>query len=712
MSDSTPANALRHRRLFLLHGSSAWCRGTADALLGKAGGREILWVTSETPQRGLAVTGKQLLSRLGSELDALILDAWAGFDPDAFGAAAGMVRGGGVVLILAPPLAEWPDHPDPALQRITPWPHDYRGIRSRFLQRFVRLIGENRSILTIAESDPLPELNLSPPTIHGDPSTECRTTEQQQAVEAICRVVRGHRRRPLVLTADRGRGKSSALGIAAARLLREGLERILVTAPSPQAASALFRQAERLLPGSRHSGHELRWNRGTIGFVAPDALLAEPRQADLLLVDEAAAIPAPMLETLLRRHSRIAFATTIHGYEGTGRGFAVRFRERLDRLTPGWRMLHISSPIRWEEGDPVERFTFRALLLDASPADDREVSGAAAGDCAMLELDRDRLLSHESLLEELFGLLVLAHYRTRPSDLRNLLDCPDLSVYALLHDGHLAAAALVMREGGMERELAEQIWLGRRRVHGHLLAQSLAFHAGFPEAATLRYARIMRLAVHPAVQRRGLGTRLVTAIAEREERAGLDAIGTSFGATPGLLEFWHRMQFRTARVGLHREASSGSHAALMLRPLSRQGAELCQAIRSRLQQQLPELLRRPLNGLEPETAWHLLQNLPPPVTTLTPGEWRDAASFAFGRRSLQSCLTAIRKLVIATVADEDAATSITAPDRERLIRQIVQEQGNRKETSSLREAVRRLLEHARPQESDTQQLLNRLFTKL
>ncbi len=649
---------------------------------------------------------------LGDELEALVFDAWSGFDPDAFGAAAGMVRGGGTVLVLAPPLAEWPRHPDPALQRITPWPHDYRGVRSRFLQRLVGLIGENHSILTVTEGDSLPELRPPAPAISGDPDVECRTAEQQQAVEAICRVVRGHRRRPLVLSADRGRGKSSALGIAAARLLREGLEQILVTAPSPRAASALFRQARRLLPGSRDSGHQLRWNRGTIGFVAPDALLAEPRQADLLLVDEAAAIPAPMLETLLRRHSRIAFATTIHGYEGTGRGFAVRFRERLDRLAPGWRTLHISSPIRWEEGDPVERFTFRALLLDASPADDREVSGAAAGDCAALELDRDRLLNDESLLEELFGLLVLAHYRTRPSDLRNLLDCPDLSVYALLHDGHLAAAALVMREGGMERELAERIWLGRRRVHGHLLAQSLAFHAGFPEAATLRYARIMRLAVHPSVQRRGLGTRLVTAITEREERAGLDAIGTSFGATPGLLEFWHRLQFRTARMGLRREASSGSRAALMLRPLSRQGAELCRAMWGRLQEQLPELLRRPLNGLEPETAWHLLQNLPPPVTTLTPGEWRDAASFAFGRRSLQSCLASLRKLVIATATDRDAATSITAPDRERLIRQIVQEQGNRKETSPLREAVRRLLEHSRPQESDTQQLLNRLFTKL
>ena len=75
-----------------------------------------------------------------------------------------------------------------------------------------------------------------------------------------------------------------------------------------------------------------------------------------------------------------------------------------------------------------------------------------------------------------------------------------------MRDGdYVAATALVGIEGGFDRELAQQIYDGRRRPRGHLLPQTLSAHAGLGEAPRLRCARVIRIAVHPAVQKRGLG---------------------------------------------------------------------------------------------------------------------------------------------------------------------------------------------------------------
>ncbi len=54
-------------------------------------------------------------------------------------------------------------------------------------------------------------------------------------------------------------------------------------------------------------------------FMAPDALLASTTEADWLIVDEAAAIPGPLLEKLVSRFPRVLLTTTVQGYEGTGR---------------------------------------------------------------------------------------------------------------------------------------------------------------------------------------------------------------------------------------------------------------------------------------------------------------------------------------------------------------------------------------------------------
>jgi tRNA(Met) cytidine acetyltransferase len=417
----------------------------------------------------------------------------------------------------------------------------------------------------------------------------------------------------------------------------------------------LFEQAARYLPEAKKAKGSLHLDQSSLTYAAPDLLLQQPQKADLLLVDEAAAIPTPLLAGLLERYPRIAFATTVHGYEGTGRGFALRFHKILDRQTPQWRKLHLETPIRWAPDDPLERWLFRALEMDARPVPDTLIGKTQVAQCSFERLDRDRLAMHEQDLNDLFGLLVLAHYRTTPFDLRHLLDGPNLSVFVLRHRGRILATSLLAEEGGFDATTAQQIWAGYRRPRGHLLAQSLAAHLGLQEGAGLRGGRIIRIAVHPALQRRGLGSLLVQRLLAECRSRRLDYLGSSFGATPELLRFWYRHGLLPVRIGLRRGASSGAHSVLLLHPLSESGNGIFHQARMRFQRQLPGLLRDPLQDLEPDLAALLLSHaLINPELSFEMSDWYELIGFAFALRPYESSLPLLEPLCLKALCEGPA----------------------------------------------------------
>ena len=643
-----------HRRLLLLSGSDTWCHNTALEVMQVFSSTKPLWV-GRSKVRGIPqLINAQVAGLLGSETDLLIYDAHSGFDADAFGVLCGTLKGGGLLLLLTPPLSRWSEYPDPEHARIAVAGIPPAAVTGRFLGRLVRLLQSDPWVCHIEQGgEPPPLTSLSTVTTMHEPLDPiCRTQDQHTAVEAIMHLVSGHRRRPLVLISDRGRGKSSALGIAAARLLQHGSRQILITAPNQQATAALFEQAIRVLPSAKSGKGSLHLEHSNLTYVAPDLLLQQPRHADLLLVDEAAAIPTPLLAGLLELYSRIAFATTVHGYEGTGRGFALRFRGILDRQTPQWRELRLETPIRWAAQDPLEHWLFRALALNATPAPEALLGDVQAHQCTFERLDRDQLAANEQALNDLFGLLVLAHYRTTPFDLRHLLDGPNLSVFVLRFRERILATALLAQEGGFDPDTAHAIWAGFRRPRGHLLAQSLAAHLGLEEGPCLRGGRIIRIAVHPAVQRRGLGSRLVRELLSEGLRSGLDYLGTSFGATPELLRFWYRHELLPVRIGLRRSASSSSYSVLLLHPITAAGEQICRQARRRFQRQLPSLLQDALRDLDTPLAALLLgHSIASSDFSLEDSDWFDLIGFAFARRSYAACLPGLETLSLKALAD-------------------------------------------------------------
>ena len=593
------------RHFLIVAGSAAWCRERAAQLLANRPGAVWIGDIAEQQQLNRIIPANQARQLLGEEFHSILFDAHCGFDADAFAAVSGTVNNHGYLLLLTPPLHQWPDFEDPDYQRLCVWPVTADKINGRFLQRLSGMFLHTPEVEIIAQGEAHESVPLPSPVT----GITTSTADQQQAIDAIVHVATGHRSRPLVITADRGRGKSAALGLAAAKLLNEhgdGKYHIVVTAPAINAVETLFQHAGAQLPGFGSRKGRLFSRNRTLSFVAPDQLLKQQKIADILFVDEAAAIPAPLLETLLQRYKRIVFSTTVHGYEGTGRGFAIRFRSTLDRLTPQWRELQLSTPIRWDPNDPLEQLTFDALLMNAEPADDDAFANFTPDQLEISRITQDALLQDEQTLRQLFGLLVLAHYRTRPFDLRYLLDGHNVEILLGRYRGEIAAVAVAVREGGFDDAMVSQILSGKRRPHGHLAPQTLALHCAQPQALQHNFLRIMRIAVHPAIRRNGVATALLKELASTAEE--IDTLCTSFGATSDLMALWRKNSFQPVRLGLTREASSGCHSLLMLQPVTENGKQLLQQARGRFLKQLPLLLTDSLKKLESRIFLPLLQD--------------------------------------------------------------------------------------------------------
>jgi tRNA(Met) cytidine acetyltransferase len=135
-----------------------------------------------------------------------------------------------------------------------------------------------------------------------------------------------------------------------------------VTAPRGRGKSALAGMLLNRIAGRR--GDRARERATDVIARLPESVFAlwprmrcwPPRQADWLIVDEAAAIPARCWKSWCA--FPVLLTTTVQGYEGTGRGFLLKFCARFAgcSATP-------YPPIRWAAGCPLERIVAARCCL-------------------------------------------------------------------------------------------------------------------------------------------------------------------------------------------------------------------------------------------------------------------------------------------------------------------------------------------------------------
>ncbi|TVP89851.1 MAG: tRNA(Met) cytidine acetyltransferase [Thioalkalivibrio sp.] len=621
-----PPKSACTRQLLAVPDSAETRERVSGWITGLAEGSSVAWLGDDVPPGVPAIRPAQAAHWLGREYDALVFEAGADLHPDALAIAAGLVRGGGVLLLLVARAGSGP-----------------------FAERFRRFLMEP----AVRRADPGSALP-APQAVR--PEGRLRLSAGQRRVFSTMLALPAHPG-PLtfVLTAPRGRGKSTLLGALVRRWRAEGVTEVRVTAYSPASIEPLLRVLD---PGSET---DARAPQAGV-YTAPDPLLTGAIRPGVLIVDEAAALPVHVLMALAGRASRTVFSTTTAGFEGSGRGFRLRFLRALRRRGHPLQELRLREPVRWAAGDPLEDWINRLFLLDAEvPA---LADGAGGADVVAGRrvhwVCGERLARDETGLAAVVGLLSDAHYRTRPSDLRRWLDDPALSIGLLRGSGQvLVGVVLLLAEPGLEPGLARSVWAGERRPAGRFLPAVLAAHGGF-RAAGRTALRIVRIAVHPRLQRRGIGRRMLRAAERHGRRRGFALLGASFGADAELLAFWEAAGYPPLRVGFRREGISGLHSAVVLRPLQPDARTEIALVRATVARDWPVWRAGPLRTLEPDVAGSVLRSLPPPAAPDPAADHEEVRAFACSQRPFEPALPALRRWLHCR---PDALNALSPGDR-------------------------------------------------
>ena len=613
-------SAIFHRQLAVISGPKEWAENQAQSLVSiiTPSDKETLWI-GDRPDKEPPVSPKAYRQYLGTEYATVIFNCFSGISANALMAFSGTIRANGLMIILCPEFNRWPHFSDPLSHSRYSYGFSQVKEPSRFIKRLISMIEEDDNTVIITPTS-FSGRNREVSSAELSRKLNSTTPEQEQTISSILRLRTGHRKRPLVITADRGRGKSSALGLAARTLIAKHTSKIIITAPNKRNVEQVFAFAD--IEENASIDHALV-------FVAPDALVEGDYQTDLLYIDEAAAIPSSILKALLDKYSRVVLSSTVHGYEGAGRGFELRFKPYLENEYKGWKNLVLKTPIRWYKDDCLEHFWFRVFIMEDStsaasskPLIERsnQIRGTSGNkgfadhfvDYAFIEVTKDLLANSRNILKQVFSLLINAHYQTSPDDLLRLIDAPEQRIFACTLGDDVIGVALICSEGGNALgEISQGIVNGSRRVNGHLVAQNLALHCADDIFVKMEQWRIVRIAVTNAYRRKHLASALLTFIEATAMELGITLLTSSFGATPKLLSFWTHNHYLPLKLGFKRDASSDEVSLVIGKPLTDLTASLLKTVQIQFSEELTYHASRYHQSTDTTLLTHLLTHSHP-----------------------------------------------------------------------------------------------------
>ncbi len=588
---------------------------------------------------------KNVDAYLGTTYEFLAMDVHHSFIPNDLGKLVSIVKGGGFVVLLTPKFDEWIQSTNFFHEVILTPPYTLNDIRHNFVKWVIKKLMEHKGIAIVnpegvvkyskvkcekyRRTVTVPENAKFPRQIY----EMCLTQDQIRVLQMGESL---EKRGVMVITADRGRGKSSALGMLAGSLAGK-VRRICVTAPDMNNLNEFFRFLEKTLQirgiNYKRRRKSVMGKKFSIEYVEPASIV--PHRYDMIFVDEAAGIPVPLLLKYLKSR-RVVYSTTTHGYEGTGRSFSIRFMGALKKSGRNYITVEMTEPIRYARNDPVERWLFDTLLLDSEPVQLQSVEPERT---VYRKYAIEDLLDNESKLREYYGIFVLAHYRNNPNDFGILCDAPNQELRVLEYEGHIVCSVQLAKEGGIE-DYAEDLYYGETPP-GNIIPDVIIKHYRMRDFAKYKGYRIVRIATHPEFMDMGLGTEMLRNI----KKEPVDWVGSSFGATARLLRFWLKNGFYPVHISPKINEVTGEYSVIVLHPVKSSVKRKMKNIRKMFGKKFIASLGEIHRDLDLDIARLLLSTLPRDETLkLTDTEWRRLVAYCWGPGNYEVTMDVIKKV--------------------------------------------------------------------
>ncbi|WWC88412.1 uncharacterized protein L201_003323 [Kwoniella dendrophila CBS 6074] len=544
---------------------------------------------------------------LGQTFGMLVLQDYEAITPNLLARTIETVQGGGIVVLLLKTMNSLKQLYAMAMDVHSRYRTDaHQFVQPRFNERFILSLGSCSDCLVLDDelnvlplskgkditvgsnseddrgrkrkAEELKEMkeSLDGVDIVGSLAKLAKTVDQAKAlltfVEAISEKTLSS---TVALTAARGRGKSAALGLAIGAALAHDYSNIFVTSPDPENLKTLFEFVFKALDALGYEEHIdydivqstnpdfkkaivrvniFRGHRQTIQYISPEDSHVLG-QAELVIIDEAAAIPLPLVRKLIGPYL-VFMASTINGYEGTGRSLSIKLIQQLREqtrpsiskepapssstagpskassagrsgagLVRSLREIKLDEPIRYSPGDQVEKWLNNLLCLDATIVSKNVQGCPHPSKCELYYVNRDTLFSYhpasEVFLQRMMALYVASHYKNSPNDLQMLSDAPAHHLFVLLppineNDNSLPDPLVVLQvalEGNISRDvILKELSQTGMRSSGDMIPWLISMQFQDNDFAMLSGARVVRIATHPDYARMGYGSRAIEAL--------------------------------------------------------------------------------------------------------------------------------------------------------------------------------------------------------